>query len=138
MSDVDRPPPEQRARLVVDVLAATDVEAIAQRVVELLEERGAAPSAVDPEQRMSPAAVAKLADLDASTVRRAIRRGELPAHRIGSRLKLRYADVIAWMNREPVEQPKHEPQRSAVTRSFRERTGSFEALRRIEREAGKS
>lgn len=47
--------------------------------------------------------VAELVQLDPETVRRAIRRGELVAARIGGRLRIRPEQVDAWVDAQVVE-----------------------------------
>lgn len=59
------------------------------------------PSETDPEARMTPREVARLARVADETVYRAIHSRELPARRVaaGARtyFKVRRADAVAWM-----------------------------------------
>jgi excisionase family DNA binding protein len=124
--------PEHRATVIVDVLAATDIEAIAQRILEVLDERADLAAAVSPEQRLSVAKAAELADVAPDTLRRAIRAGQLPAYRAGTRLKVRHADLVAWMNHDPVEVAA--PPAPRLRRRPTSSVGSAARLTAIERE----
>jgi excisionase family DNA binding protein len=51
---------------------------------------------------LSPAQVAQLAGLSVRAIYRAIERGDLPASRLCSRLRVRQADVEGWLARNRV------------------------------------
>lgn len=75
-------------------LDAEDLDALAAAVRPLLAPATAVPASS--EAMLSVAQVAERRGVCAETVRRAIRSGELPAVRVGSRLRIDPADLDRW------------------------------------------
>lgn len=88
---------------------------------------------MSPDQRLSPKAAAKLADVSVDTIRRAYRSGELPAYHVGTAVKIVRADLDAWLARTPVQPSSLRRAPTVATpRRGRPQAGSLGALRSIE------
>lgn len=76
--------------------------------------------------------VAQIAKLSAKTVRRAIDRGELVAHKVCGRWRIRESDFEAWIERGRFVAARETSPKTPANCDAR---GSIAALRRIGREA---
>ena len=59
------------------------------------------------DQLLSKREVAGLVGLCPKTIERMIQRGELSAHKLGSRIRIRRSDVEAWIERSRLEPSVH-------------------------------
>jgi excisionase family DNA binding protein len=73
---------------------------------------------------------AELVEAHVETIRRAVRRGDLPALKVGRELRIRTVDLEAWLARH---EPAGKPERSrARPRPWARRTPMAEALARLD------
>ena len=79
--------------------------------------------------------LAEIAQLSEKTVRRAINRGELPAFRCGTRVRIREDDARAWIEAEPVRaEPRSAPRPPRLSAGHRRtKQGSYRDLMEIDR-----
>ena len=88
---------------------------------------------MNPDQRLSPKAAAKLADVSVATIRRAYRSGALRAYYVGAAVKIVREDLDAWLDRVPVQPSAPRPAPTlAAPRPASPQAGSLGALRNIE------
>ncbi len=86
----------------IAVLAASDVEALVEHVVDrLLAERAATPEYVDAEQ------TAALLGVSRRSLPQLVRRDGLPVHRVGRLYRFRRDEVVAWLERRADEPGAH-------------------------------
>lgn len=95
----ERPP---AGSVTVAVLAASDVEALVERVVErLLAERAETAEYLDAEQ------AAALLGISRRSLPQLVRRDALPVHRVGRLYRFRRDEVVAWLERRAEEPGAH-------------------------------
>jgi excisionase family DNA binding protein len=102
---------------VVATIPAAAIEAIAQRAAELVLERLAA-EVQQAESYLALAQVAERVGFSTKAISRAIERGELPASKVCGRVRVRAADVDAWLagNRIDPRQQAVAPTRSSAAK----------------------
>src|SRR3954454_11643211 len=121
-----------RALVTLDV-RSLDAESI-ERLAELVEARIARRGAAAGDHLLSVDAVARATGLSRSLVYREIERGNLPAYKVGARIRVEPAAMEAWKDRcqvrprsaPPVYEPVMRPRRGGRSASFVDELGAIE------------